>query len=217
MTDEEKEAIEIACDHYRRHGRSSSELGKPEHEEAWEWEWSVALSTIEAATVIERNGSSLVHERDGVLVPQFARAGNSVGIYDDNKGKRLIAKARAGDQVAHKVLCYFAAGFVKAGCELPDGLRGYAAAILRSQAKEAPIRRRGGDPYANNTRDFYIALTVQRVVALGFRPTRNRATDAESACSVTKKALEKCGLHMEESNVEKIWSKFAPPFKDGAS
>ena len=54
---DEVEGIEIACDHYQRHGRSSSELGKPEYEEAWEWEWSVALSTIDVATVIEREWS----------------------------------------------------------------------------------------------------------------------------------------------------------------
>ena len=210
-------AIEIACDHYQRHGRSSSELGKPEYEEAWEWEWSVALSTIDVATVIERNGVSLVHDSEGVLVPQFASAGNSVGIYDDNKGRPLIAKARAGDQVAHKVLCFFAAGFVKAGCEMPSGLREYVAATLRSQAKEAPAPRKGRDPYDNSTRNFHIALTVYRVVRLGFQPTRNRATKSESACSITQKALARCGLHMEESNVEKIWSQFAPAFKDGAS
>jgi hypothetical protein len=214
---DEVEAIEIACDHYKRHGRSSSELGKAEHEEAWEWEWSSALSTIEGVTVVERNGASLVHNGQGVPVPPFTTASDRVGIYDDNKGKQLIAKARAGDQVAHKVLCYFGAGFVKAGCEMPTRLREYVAAALRSEAKEAPIRRRGRDPYANNTRNFYIALTVLRVVSLGFDPTRNRATEAESACSITKKALERCGVKMKETNVEKIWAQFAKAFRKDVS
>jgi len=217
----EKEAIEIACDHYKKHGRSSSELGRPEHEEAWSWERMVVLSIVPIQTVVKREGQHLVHDRDGSLIPQFGIVGSLAGIYDDGKGKQLIAKAVRGDQVAHKVLCYFAAGFVRGGCALPLSLRQYIANSLHSQAKEAPQRRRGRDPYANNTRDFYIALTVSMIVGLGFRPTRNRATKykdkAESACSITAKALAKCDLYMDESNVERIWAQFERAFRFGAS
>jgi hypothetical protein len=213
----EKEAIEIARDHYKKHGRSSSVLGNPEHEEAWSWERMVVLSIVPIQTVVEREGEHLVYDGDGSLIPQFGLIGNLAGIYDDDKGEQLIAKAVRGDQVAHRVLCYFAAGFVKGGCGLPLRLRQYIAASLHSQAKEPPQRRRGRDPYANNTRDFYIALTVSQIVGLGFRPTRNRATESESACSITAKALAKCGLHMDERNVERIWGQFEQAFRIGAS
>jgi hypothetical protein len=139
------------------------------------------------------------------------------GIYDDGKGEQLIVKAERGDQVAHRVLCYFAAGFVRGGCALPPRLRQYIATSLHSQAKEPPRRGRGRDAYANSTRDFYVALTVSRIMGLGFLPTRNRATKSESACSITAKALAKCGLHMDESNVERIWRQFEQAFRIGAS
>ena len=48
------------------------------------------------------------------------------------------------------------------------------------------------------------------VVARGadyrFHPTRNREqTTHESACSIVTEALERVGVHLEETSVEKIW------------
>jgi hypothetical protein len=209
----EQQAIELACNHYKEHGTSFSPLGKSEHEETWDWERSVTLSLIQVEIASERNGVAVVHDNNGLLVPQFTRdLAESVGIYDDRKGERLITKAEAGDQLAHKVLCYFAAGFVKSGCEMPNHLREYIAADLKSLES-----RKGRDPYANSTRNFYIALTVYFLVGLGFQPTRNRKTVTESACSITQLALARCGVHMEEPNIEKIWGQFRGAFEDGAS
>ena len=159
----------------------------------------------------------LVHDQEGRLVPSFGWAPlDWHNLYDDEKGQRLISKARGGHQVANKVLCSIAAKFVAGGCSMPTRLRGYIAEALLYQAQEEPQRRRGRDPSANFTRDFHIASAVLQVVRLGFRPTKNEATKGESACSITKHALAESGLHLSEKAVEKIWRRFSQVFKGGA-
>ncbi len=138
--------------------------------------------------------------------------GPSDSFYDDEKGKRLIDKARNGDYVAKQLLCEIAAWFLETARELPERLREYIVEVLRAEAGDRP-QKRGRDPYANHPRNFNIACTILNVTSLGFKATRNRATESESACSVVVQALERLGIHMSEANVEKIWERFAPDFR----
>ena len=43
----------------------------------------------------------------------------------------------------------------------------------------------------------------------GFAPTRNPATEKESACSIVTEALSRRGVNLGEKAVEKIWSRWA--------
>lgn len=58
-------------------------------------------------------------------------------------------------------------------------------------------------------RDHCIAEAVYLTVKSGFPPYRSEATrDREgnvSACAVVVEALKRCGIHMTETAVEKIW------------
>jgi hypothetical protein len=156
--------------------------------------------------VLERDGDRLLYDGDGKLVPTFGGSPVGFNIYDDEKGGRLIAKAQDGDQIAHNVLCWVASRFVESGCAFPTQLRAYIAGTLYSQSRKAPRRGRGRDPYANYIRDDDVTRVVRKVVELGFRPTRNRATETESACSIVAQALAKLGIHLSVPAVEKIWS-----------
>jgi hypothetical protein len=175
-------------------------------------------SILPRAVVIERDGYEVLYDLDGQLVPKLALYPEGPAIYDDTKGEDLIAKARDGDQVARKLLFWVAARFVETGCAMPNHLRRYVAETLTSQSRVAPQPRRGPNPYANHARDTDIADAVKKIVELGFRPTRNRATEAESACSIVAKALERLNIHLSVPAVEKVWNTFRtdPPKKSAS-
>ena len=103
----------------------------------------------------------------------------SYQVYDEEKGARLIDRARTGDCAAEYVLCDIAAGFLESGRGLPKGLREYIAEKLRSVGDERR-KRRGRDPNANHPRNFHVAWTIRNVMMLDSgprgtaRPRRNR-------------------------------------------
>jgi hypothetical protein len=171
--------------------------------------------TIPGSETVERNGVKLV-DVDGELVPRLGginyKSCNYHHIYDDEKGEQLIARAVIGDEIAHRVLCSVAARFVAGGCNMPKRLRDYVAELLTRQSQQAPQRRRGRDPYANYVRDFYITSAVLQLCRLGLKPTRNRATERESACSIVSRALERLQVELAEPAVEKIWERFSRKF-----
>lgn len=165
------------------------------------------LTKMPWGNIVERDGHQLVRDKEGQLVPKLGeRTGEFFSVYDDDKGERLIAKAVSGDQVAHNVLGRIAARFIESGCVMPMRLRAYIAETLFLQFKKAPQPRRGQDPYANHLRDIDIARAVREVVKLGFNPTRNRATETESACSIVAQALANLGIHRSVPAIEKIWN-----------
>ena len=171
--------------------------------------------SVSGAEIAERNGVQLVDVGDG-WVPRIGginyKSLNYSNIYDDEKGEQLIARAVLGDPIAHKTLCSIAAYFVTAGCEMPTHLRTYVAGFLTQQSKQETARRRGRDPYANYVRDLDITKIVFEVCRLGFKPTRNRASANESACSVVGQALDRLGADLGETAVEKIWERFSGKF-----
>jgi hypothetical protein len=163
-------------------------------------------SILPSAKVIECNGCDLLYDLDGQLVPKLAQYPEGPAVYDDAKGEALVAKAEDGDQVAPKVLFWIAARFVGSGCVMPKHLRRYVADALMKRSRTTPMRRRGPDPYAKHARDTDIAEVVAKIVELGFRPTRNRESETESACSIVAKALAMIGVHLSVPAIEKIWN-----------
>ena len=166
---------------------------------------------LELLNVTSSGDVPLVLNEDGRLVPRNYVA--SPDIYDDEQGARLIVKARAGDYVAKSVLYRLAADFVESGWAMPKRLGEYIGHRLKAEALNSR-KRPGRDPYANRRRNFRIARTICEVVKLGFRPTRNRASQNKSACSIVAQALARGGIHLSESAVEKIWQRFSLTFSE---
>ena len=75
-------------------------------------------------------------------------------------------------------------------------------------------RKRGGDKFANLTRNIFIAGAVKHISSqFKISPTRNRAKRTsgvgESACSIVAAALSRLGvnkLNLTEDAVEKVWN-----------
>ena len=186
-------------------GRSSASFSMVRQAQSW----------VKGAPVWQGD-ERLVKDAEGKLVPALSVTGYLCGVYDDEKGALLVAAASGGNYLAHNVLCWIAARFVAAGCPMPPNLRGYLIAVLDEQAEAAPEGRRGKDPHANHARDFAIANAVYEVVTQDrFRPTRNRASDHELACSIVAQALAQRGMHMGEKAVEKIWGRWAAYMREG--
>jgi hypothetical protein len=132
--------------------------------------------------------------------------------YNAKKAGLLIDRARDGDPIAMDATWEIAANFIDEGYVLPEGLRQYIVDLLLGDATCAPAKSRGRAGYVNYERDFKIASVIRQVVDRGFKPTRNHATESESACSIVNKALKRLGLHLSEAAVVKIWEKFGPTF-----
>jgi hypothetical protein len=95
--------------------------------------------------------------------------------YDDQKGRELIERAMNGDTDADAALCGIASRLVRLGDPLPKYLRDYIATILKFRFAAPPKRRKGGDPYALDRRNFFIVTILKRLRGSGVPPTRNRA------------------------------------------
>jgi hypothetical protein len=205
------EAIDLAYEWLSEYAPRWRESDQAAYYGAITWEELLVCSDVPRGSAIERDGVYLVHDDEAQLVPIMSGGGpGRHNIYDDEKGERLIARARDGDPVAQKLIFLIAARFVEGGCAMPRRLRAYMAELLYSQARGIPQGRRGQKPYAKFTRNFDVACIILEVVKLGFHPTRNRATqESESACSVVAKALVKLGVHMSDSAVEKVWAQFS--------
>ena len=177
MAKPKRDAVEIAYQSLNQNWRYWLEPEVPGYAEEILFGPIKLLSKI-SGPVIECEGFKFVRDGDDRLVPRMGGWRDEWhNIYDDTKGRRLIAKATTGDQVAQNILCAIATRFVESGCSMPAHLRKYIATYLREQSRKAPERRRGRDPYANYYRDTKIASVVRELVDLGYQPTRNRASD----------------------------------------
>jgi hypothetical protein len=118
---------------------------------------------------------------------------------------KLVKEARTGDADANSLLQRLGGLFVTSGVALPEPLRGYIADSLQKKINAGPSRR-GKHRQAGLPRNFVVMYVVARVADHGFHPTRNREQKThESACSIVAEALERVGVHIEETSVEKIW------------
>jgi hypothetical protein len=192
------EAIDYACKALRNLKNESTNSSRCEAV-FWEVEW--ATDEIIGVPVID--GPEIRYRR------KEARNWDPYKFYNEQRVDALIRRARSGDFVAADAACEIATQFIEDGLVLPDGLREYIIDVLLKQLP-MPKKKPGRTPYANYARDFRIACTIRHVMDLGFRPTKNRATKTESACSIVKGALERLGIYLSEPGIEKIWERFAP-------
>jgi len=149
----------------------------------------------------------------------YALSGDGThGDYDDDKGTRLIAKARIGDKGADAVLCDVAKRFIELGRPLPAKL----GEFICSEKLRGPRSLSRGRPVLYR-RDFDIYLALFKLTELGLHAKRNAETKKiESACSIVTQALKevredllKAGanqkavdrLALKEDAVNKIWDK----------
>ena len=114
--------------------------------------------------------------------------------------------ALEGDYAAQQACLERAAELISQGHALSGAFARYIGQFLTSTAKQQ-TRRKGRDPLANVCRDVRIAMAVYAAADKGkLPPTRNDATDKESACSVVAALLRtEFGLSLSEAAVAKIW------------
>ena len=113
----------------------------------------------------------------------------------------LIEAAEAGDPVAIEAVHQAIIWFVRNDEPLPEQLRAYLIELLLLHPGRKKKRGRHHDNYL---RDSLINLAVKAAMDCGLSRTRNDATDGPSACSVVAEVLAENGVHMDESNVERI-------------
>jgi hypothetical protein len=119
-----------------------------------------------------------------------------------------------GDPFIDRVLCGTAAIMLNEFYGIPDPkLRRYVCNRLAGGLAPQTKRGRGKKKTTTDYRDIIIAGRLIAPLLDRFSPTRNQYTKnpakAESACSITAKALASVGLHMSEKRLENIWAKFS--------
>jgi hypothetical protein len=93
-------------------------------------------------------------------------------------------------------------------CNLPTDVRDY----LCAQLAELPLLPRGRGRYQRGAyapRNIAIVQAIRLVISRGFNPTRS-GEDVKSACGITKIALERLGIYMEEGTINEIWFAYDP-------
>ena len=115
-----------------------------------------------------------------------------------------IASAKAPESyIAHEALCEVATDLTEQNKALPMDLQRYIVT-----AATITIRRtRGGSILRNIMRDDAIYRAVQIGVKSGLMPNRNETANKESACSSAMEALKRCGVHLSEAEIVKIYKK----------
>jgi hypothetical protein len=119
--------------------------------------------------------------------------------------RQLLAMARAGRQAAHDALLDISRNLTSQRKPLPLPLQEYLA------NEAASFRRKKGAPALSDwERNLFIAGTVILLCErYGLKPTRNRETKTESACSIVASVLGRFRINKREAAVEKIWKKYA--------
>jgi hypothetical protein len=120
----------------------------------------------------------------------------------------LVQLALSGSDLAHRCLVGMESFLADIDDKPPRWLRAYTANVL---VNGPPKKSRGRDRFANLIRDTAIGQSVEMVTAHhDLRPTRNKSlygnSDAKpSGASLVAIALERAGLPLHESKVERCW------------
>jgi hypothetical protein len=121
----------------------------------------------------------------------------------DEEISRGIKAAREGRGTSHTFLLELAASRLQRGQALGEPLTGYIVEFLRNPKPPERLRGRKDSDYVE--RDLAIANVVFGIKRKwGFFATRNEATDAPSAISITQKALKQVGIPLTESAITRI-------------
>ncbi len=126
-------------------------------------------------------------------------------VYDANAAAAFMAVAKSGDYMCDRVICNAAALVLSATKTISDNsLRMYAFDAL---SRTAPPKRDARGT-SNVFRDHVIwRWLMLPLVKAGFNPTRNDASESESASSIVSTALKRVGLDLSERRIAEIWSR----------
>jgi hypothetical protein len=128
--------------------------------------------------------------------------------WNKNLALELIDRAKDGDREAEKLLRDAASVFINRSLALPPELGDYVVDALPPVEK----KKRGAPPQGkgkNDLRDRMIAEMVKQVLlhCVALLPTRNAASEHESACSIVARAFTLAsGKNISESSINTIWS-----------
>ena len=123
---------------------------------------------------------------------------------DPEKIGQLISRARCGDVAAEATLRTLVKLALDSGVMPDKCLHPYIFERLRKSSPAAPR----GHPRENNFgRDWLLYVAVESLRKLGFRPTRNPASQTDSASSLLKSALADRGFGIGERAIEDAWKR----------
>jgi hypothetical protein len=142
------------------------------------------------------------------IAEHLARHNHAVGSRQGMVREALVAEALHGSRLAHDALCYAAMRVLAIGDPLPNWLGRYVVLIA---AEGKPTAKRGRRPKTKALRDTAIASVAHKISKnyglYGLKPTRNIASEAESACSIVTEALKRHGIKLKEASVNAIWQR----------
>jgi hypothetical protein len=130
-------------------------------------------------------------------------------VYDPGLAEILFSEC--SDPYCDRLLCNAAATILQATGGIADKrLRDYACRRLSGDMKPPPVKpARGRSADDNQWRNVCIVgYLIPPLLRAEFSPTRNEATESESACSIVSKALAKIGIKLGEKAIAKIWARY---------
>src|SRR5262245_2376864 len=131
-------------------------------------------------------------------------------IYDPSLAEIFFSEC--SDPYCNRLLCNAAAVILEATGGIADKrLRDYACRRLSGDMPPPSIKpARGRDADDNRWRDVCIVgYLIPPLLRAEFSPTRNEATESESACSIVSQALQEIGIQLGGKRIGEIWYKFA--------
>ena len=130
-------------------------------------------------------------------------------IYDPGLAEILFSEC--SDPCCDRLLCNAAAMILQATGGIADKrLRDYACHRLSGDMSRPPVKpARGRSADDNRWRNVCIVgYLIPPLLRAEFPPTRNEATETESACSIVSQALAKIGIKLGEKAIAKIWARY---------
>ena len=136
-------------------------------------------------------------------------------VFPDERGDLMIYHADLAEiffsECSHpscdRVLCIAAARILQCTGEIADKrVRRLSGDVPPPPVK--PARGRSADD--NRWRNVCIVgYLIPPLLRAEFPPTRNEATETESACSIVSQALAKIGIKLGEKAIAKIWARYS--------
>ena len=124
----------------------------------------------------------------------------------------LIGRALRGSRAAHDALCCAGTVLVNRDKHLPTWLARY---VVYAAMEGKPSRRGRPRSSSRDARDTAIAWVADSVARVfGLSPTRNVATEAESACSIVTAAAHRLGIEMSEATANAAWVRMGSQVDD---
>jgi hypothetical protein len=188
------------------------------------------IKAVRSLLTVAKDMGSSSFTRRGELASEFTNYpsvvafGHPLKVYgwktfdrDDGRcysAEHVIDLARNGDADADEVLQVMVAELNARGRLAPDPLQEYVAdkAAGKIPLQEyfadkagGKIGKRSGQPRKWD-RNYFIALAVREVIGAGYEPSRNPASDHESACSIVAREATVIGLALAEKTIADIWT-----------